>query len=176
MVAIHRVKPVLLLNKPIYIGFSVLELSKLLMYDRQYNYFVKNFDCSLLFTDTDSLVYEIRSVDDIYEKIYEDRDSSDFSSDSNKKVIGKMKDEIGGIVISGFIGLKSKMYSLIRVDVEEKIRATGINRELKYDEFRDVLFNKKIIRYNIKRIQAKRNRLGAYDVCKISLSCFDDKR
>ena len=87
-----------------------------------------------------------------------------------------MKDEIGGIVISEFIGLKSKMYSLIRVDVEEKIRATGINRELKYDEFRDVLFNKKIIRYNIKRIQAKRNRLGAYDVCKISLSCFDDKR
>ena len=126
LVAIHRVKPVLTLNKPIYIG-------KLLMYDWHYNYFVKNFDCSLLFTDTDTLVYEIRGVDDIYE----DRDSFDFSDyskeskfydDSNKKVIGKMKDEMGGKVVSEFIGLKPKMYSLIRVDDQEKIRAKGINR------------------------------------------------
>ena len=103
------------------------------MYDWHYNYFVKNFDCSLLFTDTDTLVYEIRGVDDIYE----DRDSFDFSDyskeskfydDSNKKVIGKMKDEMGGKVVSEFIGLKPKMYSLIRVDDQEKIRAKGINR------------------------------------------------
>ena len=72
LVAIHKTKPVLMLNKPIYIDFSALELSKLLMYDWHYNYFLKNFDCNLLFTDTDSLVYEIRGVDDIYEKIYKD--------------------------------------------------------------------------------------------------------
>ena len=154
------------------------------MYDWHYNYFVKNFDCSLLFTDTDSLVYEIRGADDIYEKIYEDRDSFDFSDyskeskfydDSNKKVIGNMKDEMGGKVVSEFIGLKPKMYSLIRVDDEEKIRAKGIHRELKYNKIRDVLFDKKIIRHNMKRFQAKKLRLGTYDVCKISLSCFDDK-
>ena len=84
LVAIHRVKPVLLLNKPISIGFSVLELSKLLIYDWHHYYFVKKFDCSLLFTDTDSLVYEIKSVDDIYEKIYEDKNLFDFSNYSKE--------------------------------------------------------------------------------------------
>ena len=84
LVAIHRVKPVLLLNKPIYIGFSVLELSKLLIYDWHHYYFVKKFDCSLLFTDTESLVYEIKSVDDIYEKIYEDKNLFDFSNYSKE--------------------------------------------------------------------------------------------
>ena len=114
------------------------------MYDWHYNYFVKKFDCSLLFTDTDSLVYEIRGVDDIYEKIYEDKylfDFSDYSKeskfydDSNKKVIGKMRDEMGEKVVSEFIGLKSKMYSLIRVDDEEKIRAKDINRNLYMTNF-----------------------------------------
>ena len=124
LVAIHKVKPVLLLNKPIYVGFCVLDLSKLLMYDWHYNYFVKKFDCSLCFTDTDSLVSEIRGVDGVYEKVHEDKDLFDFSDyskeskfydDSNKKAIGKMKDEMSGKVISEFVGLKSKMYSLVTV-------------------------------------------------------------
>ena len=185
LVAIHKIKPLLLLNKPIYAGFCVLELSKLLMYDWHYNYFAKIFDCNLLFTDTDSLVYEIRSVDDVYEKIYEDKDLFDFSDYSkesrfydvsNKNVIGKMKDEMGGQVISEFIGLKSKMYSLITVDNEEKVRTKGLNKNLKYDKFYDALFDKKVIRHNMKRIQAKKHRLGTYNICKVSLSCFDDKR
>ena len=84
---------------------------------------------------------------------------------------------MGGKVISRFVGLKSKMYSLITVDDEEKIRAKGLNKKLslRYSEFYDVLFNKKIVRHNMKRIQAKKHKLGTYDVCKVSLSCFDDK-
>ena len=80
LVAIHKIKLILLLNKPIYVGFSVLELSKLLMYDFHYNYFKEKYDARLLFTDTDSLVYEIKGVDDIYEKIYSDKHLSDFSN------------------------------------------------------------------------------------------------
>ena len=140
LVAIHKIKPVLVLNKPIYVGFSILELSKLLMYDFHYRYFKNKFNSRLskllmyvfhygyfknkfngrlLFTDTDSLVYEIKDKDDINETIYSDRDLFDFSDYSknskfydatNKKVIGIMKNEFGGKVISEFIGLKPKVY------------------------------------------------------------------
>ena len=84
-----------------------------------------------------------------------------------KKVIGKRKDELSGKVISELIGLKSKMYSLISVDDEEKIREKGVNKKLKHSEFVDVLFNNKTIRHNMKRIQSKLYILGTYDVFKI---------
>ena len=58
--AIHEIKPVLTLNKPIYVGFTFLELNKWLMYDFHYNFIKKHFDDELLFTDTDSLTYEIK--------------------------------------------------------------------------------------------------------------------
>ena len=64
--AIHEIKPVLILNKPIYVGFTVLELSKWLMYDFHYNFIKKNFNAEILFTDTGSLSYEIKS-EDVYE-------------------------------------------------------------------------------------------------------------
>ena len=178
-------KLVLTLNKPIYVGFTVLELSKVLMYDWHYNCFEKKFDCRLLFTDTDSLMYEIKSNEDIYEKIYVDKDLFDFSDyskdskffdDTNKKVIGKIKDELAGKVITEFVGLKSKMYSLITVDDEEKIRAKGVNIKLRHAEYKNTLLDGLILRHNMKRIQSKKHKLGTYDVCKISLSCFDDKR
>ena len=96
----------------------------------------KKYDARLLFTVTDSLVYEIKGKDDVYEKIYSDKDLFDFSDylKNNKKVIGKMKDELSGEAISEFVGLKSKMYSLISVDDEEKIRAKGVNKKLKQSE------------------------------------------
>ena len=65
--AIHEIKPVLILNKPIYIGFTVLDLSKWKMYDFHYNFIKKNFDAELLFTDADSLTYEIKS-ENMYER------------------------------------------------------------------------------------------------------------
>ena len=84
LVAIHRVKPVLTLNKPIYVGFCVLELSKLFIYDFHYNYFKVSYDVELLFTDTESLLYEVKGVDDVYEKIYIDRDLFDLSNYSKE--------------------------------------------------------------------------------------------
>ena len=83
--AIHEIKPVLMLNKPIYVGFTVLELSKWLMYDFHYNFIKKHFDAKLLFTDTDSLTYETKS-EDVYEEFFKHRHLFDFSNypkDSN---------------------------------------------------------------------------------------------
>ena len=67
--AIHEIKPILMLNKPIYVGFTVLELSKWLMYDFHHNFIKKNFNAELLFTDTDSLAYEIKS-ENVYEEFF----------------------------------------------------------------------------------------------------------
>ena len=98
-VAVHKIKPVLTLNKPIYVGFSILELSKSLMYDFHNKYNRNKFDAKLLFTDTDSLVYEIKT-EDVYKYFYSDKDLFDLSDyplhskffdPVNKKVIGKIK-------------------------------------------------------------------------------------
>ena len=110
--AIHEIKQVLILNKPIYLGFTVLDFSKWKMYDFHDNFIKKNFNAKFLFTDTDSLVYEIKS-ENVCEEFFKWKDLFEFSNyskdskffnETNKKAIGKMKDE--------FAGLKSKMYSI----------------------------------------------------------------
>ena len=87
-----------------------------------------------------------------------------------------MKDEFNGTKISEFIGLKKKMYSLINVDNKEVNKAKGVNKKLRHKEYLDVLFNKKVVRHGMKRIQSKLHKIGTYGISKISLSCFDDKR
>ena len=122
--AIHEIKPVLILKKPIYVGFTVLDLSKRKMYDFHYNFIKKSFDAELLITDTDSLTYKIKS-ENVYGKSFKWKDLLDFSNyskdskvinETNKKVIGKSKDEFGGNVITEFVGLKSKIYSMKKND------------------------------------------------------------
>ena len=84
----------------------------------------------MLFTDTDSLIYQIKS-ENVYEEFFERKDLFDFgnyskdsrfSNDTNKKVIGKMKDEFGGVIVSEFVGLKSKMYSIKTLMVKNIIQ------------------------------------------------------
>ena len=135
-VAIHEIKPVL---TPIYVEFSSLDLSKLLMYEFHYKYIKSKFDANLLFTDTDSLVYEI-NAEDVYENFCEDKGFfyfNDYSLNSLKffdpvyEVITKMKDDFKGRIVSEFIGLKSKIYSLVDADDEEVTKAKGVNKKNK---------------------------------------------
>ena len=133
--ATHEIKPVLILNKPTYVGFTVLDLSKWKMYDFHYNFIKKNFDAELLFTDTDSLTYEIKS-ENVYEKNFKWKDLfhfSNYSKDSklfdetNKNIFDKMKDELGGFIVIEFVGLKSKMYPIKKIDGEESNTAKGVS-------------------------------------------------
>ena len=86
-----------------------------------------------------------------------------------------MKDEFNGNKIDEFVGLKSKMYSLISNNMEMN-KAKGINLKSKHKEYVNVLFNKIILRHKMKRILSERYNIGSYVINKISLSCYDDKR
>ena len=107
-VAIHETKPVLRLNKQIYVGFFVLDLSKYLMCDFYCNYIKRKHDAKLLLTNTATLAYEIKT-NDVYDDFYKDKDLFDFSDYpqyikffdlANEKVIGKTKDEFKRKIMS----------------------------------------------------------------------------
>ena len=87
-----------------------------------------------------------------------------------------MKDECGGVIIDQFIGFKSKMYWIRKINGSESSTAKGVHIATEFNEFKDVLFIKKIIIHKMKRIQAKKHKIGAYEIDEISFSCFDDKR
>ena len=142
------------------------------MYKFHYEYVKSKFDAKLLFTDTDSLVYEIKG-EDIYEKSFQDKELFDFYNYpvnskyydfKNNEVLDKMKCEYKGKISSEFVGSKSKMYSLISVDDEEVSKANGVNKETRHEEFVDVLFNRKVIRHNMNRIQSNLHGLSTYNV------------
>ena len=131
------------IDKPFVVGFTVLELSKLLMYEFHYDYIQKEFGDSaqLLFTDTDSLMYHISDCNP-YEKFYRDRqkyfDFASFPSShkyydpGNNKVIGKFKDEANGRQIKEYVGAKTKMYSYLFAgpEEEEKHRMKGVQYQV----------------------------------------------
>ena len=131
------------LNKPRYIGLTVLELSKLLMYQFHYNYFSKKFDnLKILFSDTDSFCYAIKTKEDLYKEIKDDIEWFDFSNynkehenfnNDNHLIPGKMKDEMGGKVITEFVGLRSKMYSVLLQNQKVKKTAKGFTRNMQKD-------------------------------------------
>ena len=101
---------------------------------------------------------------------------SKFFDEANKKIICKIKDEFGVVIVIEFLGLKSKMYSINKTDGKEYNTAKVVSIANEFDKFKDVLFNEKIIRHEMNRIQSKKHKLGTYEIDRICLSCFDDKR
>ena len=153
---------------------SVLELSKWLMYDFHYNFIKTHFDAELLFTDTGSYTYKIKS-EDAYEEFFKHKHLFDFTNypkdskffnPTNKKVIGKMKDEKEGKINDEFFGLKSKTFLIKNIDGKESKTAKGVNIAIEFSEFKDTLFNKKIMRHKMKIIQSKKHKLETYEITK----------
>ena len=145
------------------------------MHNLHYSFNKKHFVAKLLFACTDSLAYEIKSKD-VYEQFFKHRhlfNFSNYSEDSkffdltNKKVIGKMKYEFEGKIIGDFVGLKSNMYSMKNIDGKESNTAKGMGILTEFNEFEDTLFNKKIIRHKMRRIQSKKHNMETYEIDKI---------
>ena len=191
LMAVHKVKEKLTLNRPAYLRMCILDLSKMLMYDFHYNYIKKKYNnrARLLFTDMDSLTYEIEA-EDVYKDFWNDKemfDNSNYPENSqyyckaNRKVIRKFKDEACGIPITEFVSLKSKTYSYIKNDEKGGKTAKGIKRnviknKIKYEDYKNTLINNKQMHHKMKTIRSQRHQLGSYEINKVSLSCFDDKR
>ena len=132
-IVIHMKKTCIVYDKPVYLGMCILDLSKTLMYDFHYNYIKKKYGekAKLLFTDTDSLAYEIQTEDfykDISEEVEAKFDTSNFPKNHpsgipvrvNKKVIGMFKDECGGKIMQEFVGLRAKLYSCKMYEVQRR--------------------------------------------------------
>ena len=158
-----------MLNTPAYVGMCILELSKVLMYEIHYDYIKNNYDSK--FTDTESSMCGIKT-EDVYEDFSSDKEMFDFSNysikskyydDSNKLVIGKMKDETTDAAIEEFVGLRPKMYSFFVGDSSEHKKAKGMNRnavaKICHNEYKDVLLNNKCLRHSVNRIQSKDHRM-----------------
>ena len=191
LVAVHKIKETITLNRPAYVGMCILDLSKTLMYDFHYNYIKKKYGekAKLLFTDTDSLTYEIEA-NDVYQDFWNDKEkfdnseyneSSPYFNTTNKKVIGKFKDEASGVPICEFIGLRSKMYSYIKDNGQVGKTAKGIKKnvikkDITHENYKQTLFNNKQMHHTMKTIRSNNHQLGSYEINKVSLSCFDDKR
>lgn len=124
LVAVEMNRTNIFIAKPIIVGVSVLEISKICMYEFHYNFMMKHFNyekCKMIYTDTDSFIYNIQ-CEDFYAFLKENSerfDTSDYPLDNkykieklNKKIPGLMKDECNGQCMSEFVGLRSKMYSI----------------------------------------------------------------
>ena len=179
-------------NKPIYLGMCILDYSKLVMYKFYYDIIEKYFpDNEVLYSDTDSMVLNIFR-EDLYSDLKEIKDyldTSNYSKDHflystvNKKVIGKFKDELGGNVMTKFIGIRSKMYGYEYIegsDIKFTCLAKGVNKttkkEFNSETYETCLFKKKVIHKPMFNIVHKKHKIYLNEIIKIGLSPFDDKR
>ena len=161
LVAVHMKRTKLKFNKPVYCGMAILDISKSLMYDFHFNYILPKYEKNqkLLFTDTDSLCYEIETEDfykDISGDVEDNFDTSNFPKDhpsgipvgKNKKVPAMMKDEAGGRIIEEFIGLRAKLYSYRVFEGKEEKKCKGIKKfvvrkDISHEDYKECLFSKK---------------------------------
>ena len=182
----------IILEKPIYIGFSVLGLSKLWMYNFHYSHILRKYGTEkvkLLFTDTDSSMYQIQT-EDVYKDMHEDQDLFDTSKyppehflfiEVNRKVIGKFKDENAGKPVLEFVGLRAKMYSMKTEDGKEKKTAQGVKRpvlakEINHEDYKIRLFTKQECEHKMISLRSEKHKMFTLEQTKKSLSPFDDKR
>ena len=180
------------MNKPVYLGLSILEISKTLMYEFWYDYMKPKYgdNVKLCYMDTDSFIMEIKT-EDFYKDIANDVeirfDTSNYvinrplPTGKNKKGIGLMKDELGGKIMTEFVALRPKSYSYLTDDCKEDKKAKGtkkcvIKRRLTFNDYKDYVLNNEIILKSQQRFKGERHDAYTEEINKIALSSNDDKR
>ena len=180
------------MNKPIYLGLLILEISKILMYEFWYDYMKPKYDndVKLCYMDMDSFIINIKT-NDFYEDIANDVenrfDTSNYEANrplpmgKNKKVIGLMKDELGGKIITEFVTLRPKTYSYLTGDGKEDKKAKGtkkfvIKKMIKFNDYNKCLLNDEVIFKSQQRFISKKHDVYTENINKIALSNNDNKR
>ena len=194
LVSVHMKKTSLTMNKPVYLGMCILDLSKVVMFDFHYKYIKPKYGnkAKLLFTDTDSFLYEIQTKDfykDISGDVKDRFDTSDYPENHpsgiptglNNKVLGKFKDEAGGKIIKEFVGLRAKLYSYKMDEGKENKRCKGIKKavvekSITHEDYKTCLETGKeqLRKQNI--IRSYEHVVYTEEVNKVALSAADDKR
>ena len=180
------------MNKSIYLGLSILEISKLLIYKFWYDYMKPKYDdnVKLCYMDTDSSIMNIKTEDfykDVANDVEKRFDTSNYECDrplptgKNKKVIGLMKDELGGRIIKKFVILRPKTYSYLTDDYKEDKKAKGtkkcvIKRMIKFNDYKNCLLNGEVVLNSRQRFKSKGHDVYTENINKIALSSNDDKR
>ena len=184
LVGVEKQKPKLKLDKPIFIGMSILDLSKQHMYKFYYDGMKPKYgdNIRMVYTDTDSFVFHTRT-DDIYQDLKEINDEMDFSGydknhtcydATNKKVLGKFMDECEGKIMTGFIGLRPKCYAFkIHGDDTEYKKCKGtakntVKRKIKYEDYNQVLETNKVIHRSFNSIRSKNHKIFSINTTKVS--------
>ena len=182
------------MNKPIYLRQEILDISKTLMYEFWYDYLKPQYgnNVRLCYMDTDSFVIYIKT-DDFFKYItndverrfdtskYDEKNERPLPIGKNKKVIGLFKDELDGKILTEFCALRAKAYAYLMEDGSEYKKAKGtkkciIKRELMFENYKDSLFNDKIILKSQQRFRSDHHRVYTEEVNKIAVSSNDDKR
>ena len=192
LLAIEMKKTKVKMNKPIYLGLSILEISKILMYEFWYDYMKPKYrdNVKLCYIGTYSFIMHIKTEDfykDIADDVEKRFDTSNYEvgrplpTGKNKKVIGLMKDELGGKIMTEFVALRPKTYSYLTDDCEEDKKAKGtkkcvIKRRLKFNDYKDCLLNNQIVLKSQQRFNNERHDVYTEEINEIALSSNDDKR
>ena len=182
------------MNKPIYLGLSILDISKILMYEFWYDYMKPKYNdnVKLCYMDTDSFIMNIKA-NDFYKDIADFTNFTNFTditnyevnrplpTGKNKKVTGLMKDELGGKIITEFVTLRPKTYSYLTDDGKEDKKAKGtkkcvIKRMIKFDDYKNCLLKDEILLKSQQRFISKKHDVYTKDINKIALSNNGDKR
>ena len=180
------------MNKLIYLGLCILEISKIIMYEFWYDYVKNKYGnkARLCYMDTDSFVINIKTNDfyeDISQDVNERFDTSNYTFDRplakgiNKKVIGLMKDDLGGGIITEFVALRPKTYSYITNDFIELKKAKGtkkcvVKKMLRFSDYKKCLFGNEPMLKSQQRFKSENHEVYTENINKIALSSNDDKR